>query len=30
MLFSRDGQKIKTITGLVDHDDIAKAIEGLL
>src|SRR6266852_7021833 len=29
MLFSRDGRKIKTITGLVDHDDIAKAIEGL-
>ena len=30
MLFSRDGGKIKTITGLVDHDDIAKSIEGLL
>jgi len=30
MLFSRDGRKIKTITGLVDHDDIAKSIEGLL
>jgi cytochrome c biogenesis protein CcmG/thiol:disulfide interchange protein DsbE len=30
MLFSRNGRKIKTITGLVDHDDIAKAIEGLL
>src|SRR5713226_950459 len=30
MLFSRDGRKIKTITGLVDHDDIAKAIEGQL
>ena len=30
MLFSRDGRKIKTITGLVDHDDLAKAIEGLL
>jgi cytochrome c biogenesis protein CcmG/thiol:disulfide interchange protein DsbE len=30
MLFSRDGQKIKTITGLVDHDDLAKAIEGQL
>jgi cytochrome c biogenesis protein CcmG/thiol:disulfide interchange protein DsbE len=29
-LFSRDGQKIKTITGLVDHDDLAKAIEGQL
>ena len=30
MLFSRDGRKIKTITGLVDHDDIAKSIEGQL
>lgn len=30
MLFSREGRKIKTITGLVDHDDIAKSIEGLL
>jgi len=30
MLFSRDGKKIKTIVGLVNHDDISKAIEGLL
>jgi thiol-disulfide isomerase/thioredoxin len=30
MLYSRDGKKIKTIVGLVNHDDIAKAIEGLL
>jgi thiol-disulfide isomerase/thioredoxin len=30
MLFSRDGKKIRTIVGLVNHDDIAKAIEGLL
>jgi thiol-disulfide isomerase/thioredoxin len=30
MLFSRDGRKIKTITGLVDHEEIAKSIEGLL
>ncbi len=30
MLFSRDGKKVKTIIGLVNHDDIAKAIEGLL
>ncbi len=30
MLFSRDGRKAKTITGLVDHDDIAKSIEGQL
>jgi len=30
MLYSRDGQKIKTITGLVDHDELAKAIESQL
>jgi cytochrome c biogenesis protein CcmG/thiol:disulfide interchange protein DsbE len=30
MLFSRDGKKVKTIVGLVDHDDISKAIESLL
>jgi thiol:disulfide interchange protein len=30
MLFTRDGQKVKTITGLVNHDDLAKAIEGQL
>jgi cytochrome c biogenesis protein CcmG/thiol:disulfide interchange protein DsbE len=30
MLFSRDGKKVKTIIGLVNHDDIAKAIESLL
>ncbi len=30
MLFSRDGKKVKTIIGLVNHDDIVKAIEGLL
>jgi thiol-disulfide isomerase/thioredoxin len=30
MLFTRDGKKIRTIVGLVNHDDIAKAIEGLL
>jgi cytochrome c biogenesis protein CcmG/thiol:disulfide interchange protein DsbE len=30
MLFTRDGKKVKTIVGLVNHDDIAKAIEGLL
>jgi cytochrome c biogenesis protein CcmG/thiol:disulfide interchange protein DsbE len=28
MLFSREGKKIKTIIGLVNHDDLAKAIEG--
>jgi thiol-disulfide isomerase/thioredoxin len=30
MLFTRDGKKIRTIVGLVNHDDIAKVIEGLL
>lgn len=30
LLFSRDGQKVKTITGLVNHDDITASIERLL
>jgi thiol-disulfide isomerase/thioredoxin len=30
MLYTRDGKKIKTIVGLVNHDDLSKAIEGLL
>jgi thiol-disulfide isomerase/thioredoxin len=30
MLYTRDGKKIKTIVGLVNHDDISKAIEDLL
>jgi cytochrome c biogenesis protein CcmG/thiol:disulfide interchange protein DsbE len=30
MLYMRDGKKIKTIVGLVNRDDISKAIEGLL
>jgi len=30
MLFTRDGKKIKTIVGLVNHDEIAKSIESLL
>jgi thiol-disulfide isomerase/thioredoxin len=30
MLYTRDGKKIRTIVGLVNHDDIAKVIEGLL
>jgi thiol-disulfide isomerase/thioredoxin len=30
MLFTRDGKKIKTIVGLVNHDDIEKAITSLL
>jgi len=30
MLFNRDGKKVRTIVGLVNHDDISKAIQGLL
>lgn len=30
MLYSRDGQKIKTIVGLANYEDLAKAIEGNL
>ena len=30
MIYSRDGKKVRTIVGLVNHDDIAKVIEGLL
>lgn len=30
MLFSRDGKKIKTIVGLINHDDLEKAIQSLL
>jgi thiol-disulfide isomerase/thioredoxin len=30
MLFNRDGKKVKTIVGLVNHDDLSKAIESLL
>jgi thiol-disulfide isomerase/thioredoxin len=30
MLYSRDGKKIKTIVGLIDHDDLSKALEGQL
>ena len=30
MLFSRDGKKIKTIIGLVNHDELVKAVEGQL
>jgi len=30
MLFTRDGKKIKTIVGLVNHDEIEKAITSLL
>jgi thiol-disulfide isomerase/thioredoxin len=30
MLYTRDGKKVRTIVGPVDHDDISKAIESLL
>ncbi len=30
MLFTRDGRKIKTITGVIDRDDLSKTIEGQL
>lgn len=30
MLFTRDNKKVKTIVGLVNHDDLSKAIEDLL
>jgi thiol-disulfide isomerase/thioredoxin len=30
MLFTRDGKKVRTIVGLVNHDEIAKVIEGML
>jgi thiol-disulfide isomerase/thioredoxin len=30
MIYTRDGKKIRTIVGLVNHDEIAKVIEGLL
>src|ERR1700688_3838538 len=30
MLYSRDGKKVKTIDGLLDRDDLAKALEGQL
>jgi thiol-disulfide isomerase/thioredoxin len=30
MLYNRDGKKVRTIVGLVNHDEIAKVIEGLL
>jgi thiol-disulfide isomerase/thioredoxin len=29
-LYGRDGKKIKTIIGLINHDDISKALEGQL
>jgi thiol-disulfide isomerase/thioredoxin len=30
MIYSRDGKKVRTIVGLVNHDEVAKLIEGLL
>jgi cytochrome c biogenesis protein CcmG/thiol:disulfide interchange protein DsbE len=30
MLYSRDGKKIKTIVGLIDHDDLSKTLDGQL
>lgn len=30
MLYNRDGKKVRTIVGLVNHDDLSKAIESLL
>jgi thiol-disulfide isomerase/thioredoxin len=30
MLYSRDGKRMRTIIGLINHDEIQKAIEGLL
>jgi cytochrome c biogenesis protein CcmG/thiol:disulfide interchange protein DsbE len=30
MLYSRDGKKIKTIVGLIDHDDLSKTLDGEL
>jgi cytochrome c biogenesis protein CcmG/thiol:disulfide interchange protein DsbE len=30
MLYNREGKKVRTIVGLITHDDIAKAIESLL
>jgi thiol-disulfide isomerase/thioredoxin len=30
MLYSRDGKKIKTIVGLIDHDDLSKTLDSQL
>jgi hypothetical protein len=27
MLYSRDGKRIKTIVGLIDHDDLSKTLD---
>jgi thiol-disulfide isomerase/thioredoxin len=30
ILYSRDGKKVKTIIGLINHDDLSKTLEGQL
>lgn len=30
MIYGRDGKKVRTIVGLINHDEVAKVIEGLL
>ena len=30
MLYSREGKKVKTIVGLIDHDDLSKALDSQL
>ena len=30
MLYSRDGKKVKTIVGLIDHDDLSKTLDSQL
>jgi thiol:disulfide interchange protein len=30
MLYSRDGKRIKTIVGIIDHDDLSKALDSQL
>ncbi len=30
MIYNRDGKKVRTVVGILDHDDIFKTIEGLL
>ena len=30
MLYSREGKRVKTIVGIMTHDDVAKAVEGQL
>jgi hypothetical protein len=30
MLYSREGKKVKTIVGLIDHDDLSKTLDSQL